>query len=214
MPASLLSIVATLAYRTGFGVIIAVMPVLAVQQLGWTDTGFSQLKATSELIGAVIGIALGGLLARRLGSVPLMKLAGLSTAALLVAMGLADGLWTRSWPVTAFTALFSIVNILCSILFGALMMSLCWKRVAATQFGLYMAVGNVGLSVGAALAGPLISRVSYPQILYAMGACYACMAVTMHLVNQEGHQARVDALERRETSRFAKPVVPSDLAPI
>ena len=86
-------------------------------------------------------------------------------------------------------------------------MAACWKRVAATQFSLYMAIANMGLSGGAALLGPLQQWFSYPHVFFVVAACALLVVVLLVFVDVERHRQRVNVLDAVEPSRDAVPVL-------
>jgi PAT family beta-lactamase induction signal transducer AmpG len=74
------------------------------------------------------------------------------------------------------------------------MMAISWKRVAATQFSLYMAIANMGLSGGAALLGPLQGILSYPHLFYVIAGWSCLVLVLLRFVNVEAHLKRMESL--------------------
>ena len=74
-------------------------------------------------------------------------------------------------------------------------MQLCWKRVAATQFTLYMAISNLGLAVGAAIMGQLKELFNWEYVILAYIIFAAIMLVLIRFINFDKHQKRVDELE-------------------
>jgi PAT family beta-lactamase induction signal transducer AmpG len=70
-------------------------------------------------------------------------------------MGLTGLFWSEPGHTAAFIALYYTYFVFMTVGMFAVGMSICWKRVAATQFTLYMAAFNLGFSVGASLLGPL-----------------------------------------------------------
>ena len=157
LPSSIIATVALFIHRAGDGLASGMMPVLSVQELGWSDTTFSSLNATAKLIGALVGMFLGGWLADRYGRVRMIRIFSLIVIALTGAMAALPSIWPATATVSTFVLTFSSLTTLFSIVFSATMMALCWKRVAATQFSLYMAISNMGISFGMSLIGPLHS---------------------------------------------------------
>ena len=80
----------------------------------------------------------------------------------------------------------------------ATFMGMCWKRVAATQFTLYMAIANLGHSAGAALAGPLDAAFEYHHTFFVLAAISVAALALLSFVNLEAHQERLDSLDNRE----------------
>ena len=191
VPSSIIATLALFIHRTGDGLASGAMPVLAVQELGWSDTTYSSLNATSKLIGALIGMFLGGWLADRFGRTRMIKIFAGIAVGITAMMGALPSLWPATATVAGFVFIFSTLATLFSIVFAATMMALCWKRVAATQFSLYMAVSNMGISSGMSLIGPIHDAFGYRFIFLTVAVLYAAVFVLIHFVN-----IRAEALER------------------
>ncbi|HEX7071129.1 MAG TPA: MFS transporter [Rhodothermales bacterium] len=195
LPVSLVALVAQFLERVGEGILAETLPILAVQELGWNDTDFSHLNGTSKLVAAGIGIFLGGWLADRFGRVRMIKILCVFVVAIASVMAALPALWDDSTIIGSFVVVYSVLTTLFSIIFSATMMALCWKRVAATQFSLYMAVSNVGISAGAALIGPLQSAVGYRYIFMCGALFYAVVFVLLYFVDVGAHVRRLEEME-------------------
>ena len=141
-----------------------------------------------------------------LGRTRAIRVAALSTAAVGVAMGLAAAFWSSPLVTQAYLLLFVTAQTLAVIAFFATCMALCWKRVAAVQFGLFMAVGNLGLMAGSALMGPLVEATTDAQALFAMAAVPVAVALLTLRVDVATHVASVEA--------FDGPAAPRDRGPV
>lgn len=203
LPASIVATVASFLQRAGEGLVSGMMPVLSVQELGWSDTSFSELNATAKLIGALVGMLLGGWLADRFGRVRMIKIGAVTAIVLTSIMAMLPDLWPETATVASFVLSFSVLATLFSIIFSATMMALCWKRVAATQFSLYMAVANLGVSFGMSILGPLHEAIGYRYIFFVAGLFYVAVYVLMHFVNVKRHLERVDQLDAEELAQIS-----------
>ncbi len=170
LPVSLIATLVFFAYNLIRGFVDALLPVLTVQEMGWTHTDFSELSATAGLVSGVLGMVAGGWLVERLGRRRTIAAGVLLLGGGAAAMALLAAAWSQRLPAQAFISAYYILDTLISISFLATMMAISWKRVAATQFSLYMAVANMGLSGGAALFGPLQGLLSYPHLFYIVVA--------------------------------------------
>jgi PAT family beta-lactamase induction signal transducer AmpG len=74
-------------------------------------------------------------------------------------------------------------------------MQLCWKRISATQFTLYMAISNLGLAAGAALMGPLKGFLNWEYVILSYIVFAGVMLVLIRFIHFEKHHKRVDELE-------------------
>lgn len=93
-----------------------------------------------------------------------------------------------------------ILIILSNVAFYAICMGLCWKRVAATQFALYMALNNMGVTAGAWLTGVLEKDVSTTQFFYLSAFFSVITIAVMFLPNVNRDEARVAAFDTPEWS--------------
>jgi PAT family beta-lactamase induction signal transducer AmpG len=92
------------------------------------------------------------------------------------------------------TALIAFIN----IAFFATCMQHCWKRVSATQFTLYMAISNAGMTSGSAIAGSIRENFSwnYVFVAFAMAAGLACLLIAF--IGFQSHQSAIENLESKE----------------
>ncbi len=74
-------------------------------------------------------------------------------------------------------------------------MQLCWKRISATQFTLYMAISNLGLAAGAALMGQLKGFLDWQFVILSYIIFAGVMLVLIRFIHFEKHQQRVEELE-------------------
>lgn len=195
LPVSLAGAIAIFAHNIGRGLSGALLPVLAVQELGWTDTGYSGVYATAGLVAGLIGMVAGGMLAERLGRRRVIALGSMLIATASVAMGLFPAFWPLRLSVQVYVSAFLLLDTLITIAFFALLMAVCWKRVAATQFSLYMAIANMGLSGGAALLGPLQGWLGYSPLFFVVACSSLLVIVLVRFVNVGQHLQRVSELD-------------------
>jgi PAT family beta-lactamase induction signal transducer AmpG len=195
LPVSFMMGVAAFSYSIGKGLIDTLLPVFTVQGLGWADTHYSQVFATANLISGILGMIIGGFLIDYFGKV---KMITIYLSVLIISVGLMSVLnqfWQNEIFVIAFIIGFYILITFTTIAIFASAMQLCWKRVAATQFTLYMAISNLGIATGAALIGPLKNLLSWEHVILVYILFASVMLVLMRFINFEKHQVRVDELE-------------------
>jgi PAT family beta-lactamase induction signal transducer AmpG len=209
LPVSLLAIVAISSRNMLSGALNAILPVLIVQQLEWTLIEYSQLKATTSLTAGLIGMLAGGLLIERLGRRCTIIIGELLFGAASLTIGFFFAWdWLRS-SIQIFVWVYIVVDTLINIALISVMMGVCWKRVAATQFSLCMALGNLGRSGGAALAGPMLAQLEYPELFLVIGACALVVIIPVCFLDIDRHHQRVSALETLDEPRPVTEVVSS-----
>lgn len=206
LPVSLAGAIAIFVHNIGKGLFTALLPVLAVQELGWTNTEYSELSGAAGLVAGLIGMVAGGLLAERLGRRRAIAFGSMLLAITSVAMGFFPSFWPLRLSIQVYVSAFFLLDTLTTIAFFALLMAVCWKRVAATQFSLYMAIANMGLSVGAALLGPLQGWLGYSPLFFVVACSSLLVAVlVLRFVNVDQHLQRVGDLDVEQNLRDPEP---------
>ncbi len=163
-----------LARSVPHGAFEAFHPELFTQIAGWEISGYTNLISTSSLVSGLLGLVIGGWMVDAIGSrASLLIGAGLGIV-LLTFMGLATDLWTQDWWLTTFIILFDILGLLYIVATIPICMRLCLPAVAATQFTIYMAMGNFGRPLGAWMAS-WTAGAGHPEWLYFCSAiAWAC----------------------------------------
>ena len=195
LPASLLLITMTLLWRIQAGFWITATPVIAVNDLGYASTVYSSWIATAGFVAAVAGLLFGPLIDRS-GAKQFLLYGLILLAALHITAGLMTDLWSEPWFLL--TVLFGdqLLSQIVFVSFIALHMNICWERIAATQFAIYMAWANLSRSIGAGFYGQVQPYLETGQEFLTMGiVCLAAVGLLL-LVNLGRHRQRLDHLAR------------------
>ncbi len=195
LPVSFMMGMAAFSFSVGKGLIDTLLPVFTVQKLGWADTHYSQIFATATMISGVFGMFVGGFLVDYFGKVRMITIYLSLLILLMLGMFSLKTSWHNELLVTGFIISFYILATSTTIAIFASAMQLCWKRISATQFTLYMAVSNLGLAAGAALMGQLKNFFDWEHIFLAYILFVAVMLVLIRFINFNKHQVCVDELE-------------------
>jgi PAT family beta-lactamase induction signal transducer AmpG len=198
LPASLAVLGLAFLIRLPDGILRVINPVLVVQHLGWTSAEYSQLMAVFGVVSAVSGLIIGATVLDRLGALRTIVIATLLEAVVGALFGLLSPWWTIRPVVIGFFMVRAVLSGAGTVAFLALCMTLCWKRVAATQFALYMAVlsqTGLGIAAGAGIAGWVSQLFDYPQIFLARAAVEVGLLALLLFVNLENHEERIAALD-------------------
>jgi PAT family beta-lactamase induction signal transducer AmpG len=195
LPVSFMMGVAVFSFSIGRGLIDTVLPVFTVQGLGWADTDYSQIFATANMIAGVLGMIIGGFLIDFFGKVKMISIYVGVLILLVTVMFFLKNFWQNEIIVIAFIISFYILLTFTYIAIFASAMQLCWKRVAATQFTLYMAISNLGLAAGAAIMGQLKEMFNWEYVILTYIVFASVMLILIRFINFEKHQKRVDELE-------------------
>lgn len=154
---SLLLVVAMIMNGIIFGLYLTVGPVIATGPGGWTNEGFASLTGMASLTAGLAGVLVFGFLVARIGT----RIGGTSGfflyGVLALVMVLSQAYWSVGWVVMilAFGAFCTDIYIKVSTCSTA--MRLCDIKVGATQFTLYMALANLGITISGFMTGPLDS---------------------------------------------------------
>ncbi|MCB9761370.1 MAG: MFS transporter [Alphaproteobacteria bacterium] len=196
LPSSLIVMGSVFLYAFAHGLWTSGLPVVTVQELGWDDTWYADVMAAVGVGSGIFGMVVGGFLVEAAGRV--RGLAGaIGILALITAgMGLLPDLWADQGVMTAWVGAYTVIRVLSSIAFFATAMALCWGRVSATQYALYMAVSNLGQTAGAASLGPIHQTIGSAVLFLVMTALFGVAVAVLWFVDLEGHQDGIKRLEQ------------------
>ena len=195
LPVSLIMGIAAFNFSIGKGLIDTLLPVFTVQGLGWADTQYSQFFATAYLISGILGMIVGGFLIDYFGKVKMISIYLVTLIIIICLLSFLKILWQSEFFMMGFITAFYVLVTFSTIAIFASAMQLCWKRVAATQFTLYMAISNLGLAAGAAIMGQLKIFLNWEYVILSYIIFAITMLVLLRFINFEKHQTKVEELE-------------------
>lgn len=182
-PASLALGAGILVAFAAYGLKTAFSPTLAVQEIGWDRSVFTNRDATADLVGGLFGIFVSGWLADRIGP---MKALGCALLGMALLNGAAVFLWQDGGLYFAYLLAYSILFVLMSVCTYAIAMGQSRGTVAATQFSIFMALLNLGTSFGA-------SRLELARGLGGYEAAFgACALLSLFAVGAYVLSVRLD----------------------
>ena len=170
------------------------LPIFTVKSLGWTNTAYSNFYASASLIGGIIGMIIGGILIDKFGKLRMLNIYFLLLIMLTSAFALLKIYWVHNWFISAFMISYQIVYVFSSIGLFAIAMECCWVKVSASQFTLYMTIGNLGRLVGAKIIGPITDNFTWQYTLLAFSLCMVLALILIQFLNIEHHVKRVKDL--------------------
>jgi PAT family beta-lactamase induction signal transducer AmpG len=97
--------------------------------------------------------------------------------------------------VIAFMAVGDVLSQLVFVAMIAAFMNICWQRVAASQFAIYMSLSNLSRSIGAGLFALIAADVSYTQAFYMMSVSFLCAAALLAMFDEQKAHRRLAALD-------------------
>ena len=110
---------------------------------------------------------------------------------LISALALFSVLWGNDKIIFGFTLLYYLAYTFLTIATFAAAMALCWKTVSATQFTLYMALANMGRSVGAWLVGVLKESMSWDYVFIITALSPLIAVIIIQFLNFEKHEKAI-----------------------
>ena len=203
LPASLFIFGAAFIFRFAYGVWISLVPIVVVQDLGFESTQYSTFISGIGFLAAMAGLALGLMIDSkgiRFFYAMVLGLYGL----LCIFIGLTESLWVSPTFLICIGIMQAFIYQGGFISFIASCMKLCWQKVSATQFAIYMAGANIGLSMGAGAYAALENILAANQIFLLLGLVFFVGALMAWLTDFEKHFDKVRLLDRSgEVGDFA-----------
>jgi len=155
------SLVISLAF-----ILVPILPLLFLQELGWSQEEFNATKGGIILIVTMLGAMAGGELGRRFGGKSMLMFAALGASLTSLAWGVFDSMWSEGWFMMLVWIVHTFLWAIVSICAYSLMMRVTWAEVGGTQFTGYMAMMNLSAIIGYQLAPIFAERYNYQTIFY------------------------------------------------
>jgi PAT family beta-lactamase induction signal transducer AmpG len=169
-PVSLLFVPVMFMQGFFYGGMVGVTPLIGANAAG-LDTGtIASLNATASLVAGVLAMTLGGWLGDRYGAKRIVILWLAGELLLGAAMFMGQGLWSEQTVFAGFITAWIALDLLLTVAYLPIAMRLCAPSVAATQFTIYMALSNLGISAGAAVLGQADALGGLAMVFPVIGA--------------------------------------------
>ena len=152
-PASLFWLPVIMIRGVQFGLLTGATPLIATGAAGWSEAEVTALVGTGQLVAGIVGMTIGGYVGDKLGAKTSTILFYSCWLVLNAAMFGTHAQWGDSQFLTSFILIWLVLDTLVTVATMPVSMRLCSRTVAATQFTLYMALANFGITLGAALLG-------------------------------------------------------------
>lgn len=156
-------------------------PLIGANYVGWDTSEIAALTASAGILAGVLCMTLGGWLGDRYGAkrIGIMWLVmGIAMCAFMYA---GTAFWSNSAVFITFVYLWIPLDMLITVALLPISMRLCDPKVAATQFTIYMAVSNFGISFGAFMLGKTDAMGGLATIFLIVGGGL-CVALCLLLV--------------------------------
>jgi PAT family beta-lactamase induction signal transducer AmpG len=178
-----------------FGLVDTILPIFTIQELGWTNTSFSEVFSLTNILAGFFGMFIGGYLVDYFGKLKMLTFyLGIATIVLAI-FAYTTSFWQHNIYVYGFMlGHYTLVTFLCIAIFAS-GMNLCWKTVAATQFTLYMALSNMGRASGSALVGIIKTSFSWEHVFLFTALMPLIMGIIVQFINFKNHREKVDTFK-------------------
>jgi PAT family beta-lactamase induction signal transducer AmpG len=175
------------------------LPIFTVKELGWTNVLYSQYFSVAKVVGGITGMLVGGFLIEKFGKKRMLGIYVLLMALITSVLAFSEMWWRDHNFIFSFMIAFNILNVFASIGIFSIAMQCCWKKVSASQFTLFMTLGNLGRLALAALIGPITSNFSWGISLFAFGIMISLVGLLLPLLNIGAHEKQLHELESKDT---------------
>jgi len=196
LPMSLVLITVELLSRASAGIYVSLLPVLSVQELGYSSEAYANWFGLTGAISAFLGILIGPVI-DRYGAARLLSLSLLGSAAIALTFALFVSLWSEGSFVLTCLMVSQIFAQGFFVSMISIFMGICWTRVAATQFAIYMSLANLSRSLGAGVYALLATDLGATGMLFMMASLLIGGALLMRVFDPSAHEARLAALDSR-----------------
>jgi PAT family beta-lactamase induction signal transducer AmpG len=154
-PPTLIYMLAAFLGASSLGIFFGLAPLMGTRLLGMNEADVSALSGIGNFAGAAAGILAVGFVADRIGARKTTMLIWASIAVLALLMLLFQSAWALPTVFTAFVLIYLTQDTSMRVGCCAVAMRLCDPKIAATQFAVFMAAANLGISAGSAMLGTL-----------------------------------------------------------
>lgn len=182
----------------GFKYVSTLLPIFTVKELGWTNVDYSNYFATAKLFGGIVGMLIGGLLIDKFGKKSMMNFYFLNSIFFIIVLVLSKTSWDNRNFIFAFMIVLNVLYTFACIGIYAISMQCCWKKVSASQFTLFMTIGNLGQMIFAASIGPIRENFSWQISLLAFAIFIAMAWLALQYLNIDEQIKKVAELENKD----------------
>jgi len=195
---SLLMIFPLFFATTGFGLMNTLLPIFTIQQLGWTNIHYSEINATASLAGGIGGMMICGILLDKFGKVKMLSFFLVLLMLLPLSIILLKNYWNTPVFMNIYISTYNFLYVFSTIGMFAVAMKLCWKKVSATQFTLFMVAANLGLIAGPAIIGFLKNKFSWDYIFLTFSLMMILTLILVQFLRTDDQLHAISLMEEQE----------------
>ncbi len=145
--------------------LVPVLPILFVQELGWSEEGFNATKGGLLVLVLMLGYIVGGQLGKRFGGKSIIIYSTLALVIISIIWGFTESMWENRMFLVTIWSMHTFCQGMVYINIFSLMMKVTWPEVGGTQYTAYMAMMNLSAVIGYALTEPLSQRFDYSSLI-------------------------------------------------
>ena len=177
-----------------YGICIVAVPLIASGYTGWTEDQLGSLNGTAQLVAGIATIAIGGFVVGKIGAQRSLWLLRLLFVALLGWMIWFADSWSDPRVLMTFVFGWIVLHFVSGISDVVINMRLSPPAISATQFSIFMAVSNMGISLAGILIGSIASlaepRAMLLLLMLLQGLSVAMLLIVHFPTEQIGRLAR------------------------
>ncbi len=168
-----------------FSIFVRSLNFYLIRTLKWPDEELSVLTGGWGSLVTLTVVLAGGLLADKFGASRLQRTVLLALALFLVLFNATYQLWVDKTFVTVGLLFWGIADPLFSIAAFPILMTLCRKEIAGSQFTAYMALINLSEIGGAYVSGWVLQFINGPFLGIASGIVLSILTVILFIHRQK-----------------------------
>ena len=180
-----------------YGGLTGVTPLIGANDVGWSEAQIAAATSTGGLIAGILGLSLGGWLGDKFGAKKTAIGWMLVQIAMCAVMYFSIPYWSNPTLFVTFVYAWISLDILLTVACLPISMRLCDPTVAATQFAIYMAVSNFGISFGAFVLSQIDGLGGLPSIFLVVGGGILMALILMVMVQYPRRPEYYEALEAK-----------------
>ena len=138
-----------------YGICIIAGPLIAAGHTGWTEDQLGPLNGTAQIVGAIAAIVIGGYVVGKIGAQRSFWMFYLCAVVLQAWMVWSMDNWSDPQVLITFVMGWTLLYVLTGISQVVMNMRLSPPAISATQFSIFMAISNMGISLAGILVGSI-----------------------------------------------------------
>ncbi len=201
LPMSLILILMEFLNRVNDGIAVALYPKYAAEVLSISTPVYTSFAGAVGLVAALVGLLVGPFI-DKFGVKRLLIIVLLVGAALRLVAWV--GIVNFDFGVQELMVLYIAASIVGQFIFVAtiaIFMTICWTRIAATQFSVYMSLANLSRSIGGFAYAAIVDRIDlHYGFLIMSGLLFLAAWATVYFVPGKQQQDMERLTEKQESA--------------